>query len=416
MMTDAIPTPGPAWPKKVILFLASQGLSLFGSALVQHAMLWYITLTAQSGSIMTIYILCGFLPTFILSPVAGVWADRYPRKTLIILADALIAAATLLLAFLFGRGHNSLWLLCGMAAVRAVGSGIQAPAVGAILPQLVPAEQLTRVNGVNASIQSFIMLVSPMASGALLSVASLPAIFLVDVATAVIAIGILLGYLVVPVHAGAKAAPAAGYFSDLRAGLVYIRGHAFLKQFFTHQALFCVLIAPAAFLTPLFVARRFGEEVWRLSANEVIYAAGTLAGGVFLTMWGGFRNRVHTIAAAYLIVGAGTLALGAATNFGLYLAAMAVVGVALPFFNTPFTVLIQEKVEGAYLGRVFGVLLMVSTAMMPLGMLVFGPAADLIPVEWLLLGTGLLMVLQGWFLRRSPVLLAAGEPAAPPEA
>lgn len=89
------------WYKNIVLFLSSQAISLFGSSLVQYAMMWYITLSTESGVMMTIYIICGFIPTFILSPVAGVWADRYNRKMLIVLSDGLIALATLILAILF---------------------------------------------------------------------------------------------------------------------------------------------------------------------------------------------------------------------------------------------------------------------------------------------------------------------------
>jgi DHA3 family macrolide efflux protein-like MFS transporter len=86
------------WQKNVILFLASQIISVFGSMLVQYAITWYITLETQSGVMMMISIICGILPAFFLAPFAGVWADRYDRKMLIILADSLIAVATLVIA------------------------------------------------------------------------------------------------------------------------------------------------------------------------------------------------------------------------------------------------------------------------------------------------------------------------------
>jgi len=79
---------------------------------------------------MTISIICGFLPTFFLSPFAGVWADRYNRKTLIILSDSMIAISTLILAILFSIGYEMLWLLFVMSAIRALGSAIQSPAIG----------------------------------------------------------------------------------------------------------------------------------------------------------------------------------------------------------------------------------------------------------------------------------------------
>jgi len=107
------------WQKKTTLFLTSQTISLFGSSLVQYAITWYITLRTQSGMMMTIAIICGFLPTFLLSPFAGVWADRYHRKTLIVLSDSLIAMATLVLAILFWIGYDAIWLLFAASAVRA---------------------------------------------------------------------------------------------------------------------------------------------------------------------------------------------------------------------------------------------------------------------------------------------------------
>src|SRR5690606_37628326 len=99
--------------------------------------------------LMTLYILCGFIPTFLISTFAGVWADRYNRRFLIIAADALIAAATLVLALLFLSGYREIWLFFVIAGIRALGTGIQMPAVSAILPQIVPAEHLTKVNGAN---------------------------------------------------------------------------------------------------------------------------------------------------------------------------------------------------------------------------------------------------------------------------
>ena len=138
------------------------------------------------------------LPTFFLAPIAGVWADRYNRKWLIILADGMIALSTLILAILFLIGYDELWLLFVISAVRAVGAGIQTPAVGAILPQFVPEEHLMKVNGANSSIQAFIMILAPMASGALLTMASIESIFFIDVTTTAIAIAIFLLFLHIP--------------------------------------------------------------------------------------------------------------------------------------------------------------------------------------------------------------------------
>lgn len=398
------------WKRNTILFLGSQTISLFGSALVQYAIMWHITLNTQSGVMMTISIICGFVPTFFLSPFAGVWADRYNRKILIILSDSLIALSTLVLAILFLMGYEALWLLFLMSAIRAIGTGIQGPAVGAILPQIVPEDKLTTVNGTNGSIQALIMLVAPMVSAALLTMATMEAIFFIDVVTAAIAVFILLTFLHIPIHAKAAEKQTTSYFSDLKQGFIYIQNHAFVKTFFIFFAFFFVLAAPVAFLTPLQVTRSFGDDVWRLTAIEITFSIGMMIGGGIMASWGGFNNKIHTMTLSALVMGACTFALGITPNFWIYLVFMGIVGVAMPIFNTPSTVLLQEKVEGDYLGRVFGVLGMISTSMMPLGMLIFGPIADIIEIEWLLISTGILMFIQGFFLIGSKVLFEAGKP------
>jgi DHA3 family macrolide efflux protein-like MFS transporter len=398
------------WKKDIILFILGQTLSLFGSSLVQYAIMWYITLNTKSGIMMTISIICGFVPTFFLSPFAGVWADRYNRKTLIILSDSFIAAVTLLLAILFLMGYGSIWLLFVISALRAVGSGIQTPAIGAFLPQIVPEKQLTRVNGINGSIQAMVMLISPMLSGLLLTVARIEMIFFVDVFTAAIAVLVLLLFLKVPAHAKAQNSRQISYFKDLHEGIAYIRNHTYVKKFFLFCAIFFFMVSPAAFLTPLQVTRTFGGDVWRLTATEISFSLGMLLGGVIIASWGGFKNRVHTMAIASLGMSICTILLGIVPIFWLYLLIMVIIGLNMPFFNTPSTVLLQEKVEADFLGRVFGVLGMISSSMMPLGMLVFGPLADVVRIEWLLVGTGILMLILSIFLIGSKDLVEAGMP------
>lgn len=395
------------WKKRIILFLASQTISLFGSSLVQYSIGWYITLKTQSGVMMTLAIICGFLPTFFLSPFAGVWADRYNRKKLIILSDSLIAISTLTIAVLFLMGYDSIGLLFGVLVIRALGTAIQTPTVGAFIPQLVPEDKLTRVNATNGSIQSMVMLVSPMLSGVLLSKATIEAIFFIDVITAAIAVLTLIFFLKVPGTEKTLQKQSISYFADMHQGYNYIRNHSFIKKIIIFNALFCFCAAPAAFLTPLQVTRTFGNQVWRLTAIEIVFSCGMIIGGLVIAAWGGFKRKIHSMILATIIMGAGTFALGIMPVFWLYLIFMAIIGFAMPLFNTPFTVLLQQKVESDFLGRVFGVFSMTSSITMPLGMLVFGPISDYIKIEWLLIGTGILIFLEGLVMLSDKVLRKA---------
>jgi len=179
------------WKRKTTLFLTAQTISLFGSSLVQYAIIWYITLTTTSGVMMTISTVCGFLPQMAISLFAGVWIDRYNRKKMIMLADGMIAIATLILAVMFLLGYNNIWLLYLILLIRAAGTGIQVPAVNALITQIVPKDQLMKVNGVNSSISSLMMFLAPAAGGVILSISTIETAFFIDVMTAIIGIGMM---------------------------------------------------------------------------------------------------------------------------------------------------------------------------------------------------------------------------------
>jgi len=254
-----------------------------------------------------------------------------------------------------------------------------------------------------------LLCLSPLVSAALLGMATMEIIFFIDVVTAAIAIGTLLIFLKIPLHEKAKDKQTTSYLSDFKLGLQYVNSHDFLKKFFLFFALFMVLMAPASFLTPLQVARSFGDDVWRLTAIEIVFSIGMMAGGAIIASWGGFSNKVKTMGFATVIMGVCTFALGSVPNFWIYLFFMGVFGVAMPILNTPATVLLQEKIEEDYLGRVFGVMGMISTSMMPIGMLIFGPLADMVKIEWLLIGTGAFIMCLSILLVKNHVLIEAGK-------
>ena len=404
------------WKKNAVLFLGGQALSLFGTMLVQYAVLWHITLKSQSGAMITVFSLVGMLPMFFISPFAGVWADRFNRKHIINIADGAIAFFSLLAALFLAAGIDSYIILLLCALVRSLGQGIQAPAVGAFIPQIVPPEHLTRINGLQSSISSFVTLSSPMLGGALMTLAPLQLLFFLDVLTAAVSICIVFFLVKVPARAAQEALPALGggaYFHDLKAGLQYIRRHGYIWRMIILSALFLFLFAPAALLTPLQVTRNFGPDVWRLAAMEITFSLGMTAGGLLIGIWGGFRNRVHTIALACALCGLLAAALGLAHNFRLYLGIMALLGLAFPLYNAPAVVLLQSTVAPAFMGRIISVFSMVAGATMPLGMLFFGPLADLVSIDALLIATGLPAALLALPVMLSKTLRQAGAKPAP---
>ena len=173
------------------------------------------------------------------------------------------------------------------------------------------------------------------------------------------------------------------------------------------------MLTPAAFLTPLQASRTYGPDVWRLTAIEVLFSLGMLSGSGLLALWGGFKNRMHTMLLSTLIMALSTISLGFAPAFWLYLTIMGIFGIGLAFYNTPSTVILQEHVEDEFLGRIFSVFTMLFTSLMPLSMLLFGPLAEVVSIELLLLVTGGLMAVLVLVVPLNRRLVNAG---LPPEA
>jgi len=380
------------WKKQAALFLISQNISLFGSSVVAYAIIWHITITTSSGTWMMLSTISAMLPQILVSLFGGVLADRYSRKMLIMLSDGFTAMATLGLAIAFLSGFGSLTLLLVISAVRSVGAGIQSPSVSAIFPQLVPQDRLTKVQGMNQTIYALLNLLSPPIAGVILGTIGITATFFVDVSTAAIAIFVMSRIRVEKIVR--KDAPAT-MWADMKAGLYYTLCHPRLRRIILCFTASFFLITPAAVLSPLMVQRTFGSDVWMLTANELSWTLGTLVGGLFVALKGEFRDKVLTVAVCLVAFGVIFGLLGIAWDIVSYLIFMGIGGFFLPAISTAQTVYIQEVTEPEVMGRVFSIVEIITASAMPVAILVFGPLADVVSVQTLLIISGVLLAMVG---------------------
>ena len=396
----------PGWKKKVTVFLVGQTITTFGSLLVQYALLWHLTLTTKSGVVLALAAVFGFLPQAIVSIFAGVWADRVNRKVMIILSDSTIALATLGLAFFMLSGVDDLWLVFLVMAVRSVGAGIQMPAISALIPQIVPTDKLMRVNGINSSVQSSLLIIGPVAAAGIYSTVSLAAILFVDVVTAVIGLS-LLATIAVPTLSRAASNDKPSYFTDLKEGLNYIFSHDLVRWVMVIYSIVFLLVVAPSNLSPLMLVRTFGGDVWLLTVLELSFGIGMVAGGALMAMFATKMDRLGLMVGTSILFGVLAVVMGFTTNLILFYTLFFLIGLAVPAFSTSSMTLLQETVEPERQGRVFGFVGIVMAVAMPLGMAVLGPLADIVSVEILLIATGALTVL----IAVVAVLLPAGKRA-----
>lgn len=391
------------WKKKTITFLISQGVTLFGSSLVQFAIVWYVTLKTSSGAWISALTICSFVPQFLISFFSGVWADRYSRRLLIIASDSIIAVATLALALmmpLIGEDSRLFAALLITSIIRSLGAGVQMPAVGAMIPQLVPEEHLMRFNGINATLQSVVQFAAPAAAGAILTFGTLRSTLFIDIATAVLGIAILSSVAIAKPERK-ETEEASSVFSEMKQGMNYALSNGFIGKLLLTHGIFVFLAVPAGFLATLFVSRTYGDGYFYLTLVELIGFAGMMAGGLLIGTWGGFPSRVKTLLVGLTAFGVLGIGMGAIKSFAVYLVLMAIYGVALTMVQTAVTTLLQENTEVSMQGRVFGFMNAMYSGCLPIGMAVFGPLADAVSLRLLMIVTGALTLLMVGVLRLS---------------
>ena len=237
--------------------------------------------------------------------------------------------------------------------------------------------------------QAVVNFAAPAAAGAVFAISNLRTTLMIDIVTAAIGSGIL-SCLALPEQE--KSTEPQAFLPDIITGIRYAFKNRFIGKLLFIYGLFTLLCVPAGYLAGLLVRRTFGNTYWYLTAVEIVGFAGMTAGGVVMSIWGGFRKRERTLTEGLFAFGAFAIGMGLTKNFILYLFLMFFYGIALTAAQTSITTLLQEKSEPAMHGRVFGLFSTMYAGFLPLGMLLFGPLADLVPLQWLMAGSGAALI------------------------
>lgn len=385
------------WKKKAVAFITSQAVSLFGSSIVQMAIVWYVTMQTSSGIWLTILTLSSFLPQMIISPFAGVWADRYNKKKIIILADILIAVSTLILAIFLqinNLANTSLIAIVGVSIIRSIGTGIQTPTVNSMIPLLVPEDKLMKFNGVNSSIQSVIQFASPLVAGGILVLGSISNILFIDVITAVIGVSIL-SFIKIEQKSIQKIEKKASTINDIKEGIKFSISDMLIGKLLLIYGIFIFLSVPSSFMSSLIITRNFGQDYMYLSICETIGFVGMFLGGLLLGTWGGFKNRNKTLTLGMILYSIFAIALGVVTQYWMFVALIFFISFSIPIIQTTTMTMLQEKVQTQMQGRIFSLLNAIFSGLMPLGMILFGVLADIVSINYIIIPAGAILLLIG---------------------
>jgi MFS transporter, DHA3 family, macrolide efflux protein len=384
------------WKTHFFTIWIGQQASLIGSTLAQFALVWWLTDTTGSATVLATATIVAMLPQILIGPFSGALIDRFSRRAILILSDGAVAVSSIVLVFLFHTGAVAVWHIYSIMAIRALGSGFQWPTMTATTSLMVPEKQLTRVAGLTYTMQGATNIISPPLGAMLLALLPMYGIMAIDVFTAAVAIGSLV-LIPIPGPERLETQPVTSYFADVRAGFQYVwrwRGLLFVIGIATFINF---AVQPAFSLLPLLVRNHFLGEALQLGWLETGFGIGFVLGGFALTTWGGFRKRMYTSLTGIIGMGIGLAIMGFLPQNGI-LAGIGIsflIGASNPLANGPLKALLQAKIEPAMQGRVLALLGSLVTAMSPVSMAIAGPVADLLGIRFWYIFGGMIMIAVG---------------------
>ena len=381
------------WAVRFFTIWTGQAISLLGSAMVQFALVWWLTKETGSATVLATATMVALLPQIVLGPFAGTLVDRWNRRTIMIIADSSIALATLSLFYLFATDQVQIWHIYLIAGVRSLGSAFHHPAMTASTSLMVPEKHLARIAGANQTLQGLLNIFAPPLGALLIELFSTQNVLLIDVGTAVLAILPLL-FIAVPqpprhTQQANGEIEMTSYLHDLRQGFVYAVKWKGLLGLILLAMLLNFLLIPSSSLLPLVVTTVFNGGAAELGWVEALFGTGIIVGGILLGIWGGFKRRIVTSFIGIIGIGTGIALVGLipADMFYLLLAANFLVGFMQVFANGPLMAIMQSTVAPDMQGRVFSLLIAGASSMMPLSLLIAGPIADQFGIRfWYIFG------------------------------
>jgi len=354
-----------------------QVISQLGSSMTGFALGVWVYQETGSATGFALTLLFNMLPKTVLAPIAGVIADRYDRRRIMIWADTGAGVATVLTAVLFLNGQLAVWHIYLLTAVNAGFSALQGPAFGAAVTQLVPKEQFGRANGLMQLGQGIGQIGAPVLAGLLVVSMGLWSVMLADMVTFFFAV-LTLFLVRFPAYRSAnkttEKAKGESWEKQVWQGWRHLWTRPGLLGLVLMFAVVNFFVGVAeAVLTPLILSFASPDT---LGMVLTIGGVGLLVGSILMSSWGGGRRKVLAIFGADALLGIAVIIAGFTISIPVVTIAIFIAFFCVPIVIAGSQAIIQAKVAPEVQGRVLSLNMMLNTAAFAAAFLLAGPLAD----------------------------------------
>jgi DHA3 family macrolide efflux protein-like MFS transporter len=383
----------------VVVIWLGQAFSIITSYSAGYASIWYFTETTNSAFMLSVATIVSILPTGLLSPLGGLLADRFNRRTIMLVSDAIVGLASLVLGIIIYSGYISLALLLVMVFIRAVAQAFHTPALTAAMPLMVPQRHLVRINSLSQMLWGFAGIGAPVLGIFLYNAIGFYSVMFLDVLGAALACGGLLLVRIPTVHD--ENMENQRFLHNLLDGWRVIYHNRGLFLFMLMSTLAMLLFMPIGAMFPLMTYQHFGPQFnndpvtlgYMASLVEAVWGICMLVGSLALMAWGGGKRHVRLVLITGVIIsltiaGCGLLRPGQFVGFAVLTGIMAIV---VAFYNGPMITVIQNNSPEEKMGRVMGLFGSLMSLTSPVGLVIAGLIAEQTGVALWFLISGVIM-------------------------
>ncbi len=343
------------------------------------------------------------IPVLLLSPFAGVVADRYPRRRVLLVTNSLQCALSLLLAIVISSGFATIALLMTLSGLLAATQSFDSPARQSWVPILVPREFVSNAIGLNSIAFNAPAVVGPPVAGVIIAATGVAPCM---AANAVLTLAVVLALCFMrPVPASSTR--REGVWSSIKDGLAFLRRHPVLRWVVLQLIVTSLCVRPYTFLLPAYAAHVLHTDARGLgmlmAASGIGAIGGAIATAAFIP-----RRRSVLWASSAMVISLGIVCLGLAPTMPLAFAVLSVLGLGTLTFLNSSNILLQTLAPDDMRGRVISAYSMIVLGLVPAGTLLLGSLASLLDLRTALIVGGVVCgACAAWSFAAHPKLRAA---------
>ncbi|ATU05338.1 hypothetical protein BKN14_02695 [Candidatus Gracilibacteria bacterium HOT-871] len=367
------------WKKKFFLIWTGQAFSIISSSAVSFALTTWLTLEYKSEAVLLNSALAWLLPSAILSPIAGVYVDRWNKKWTMIISDSLVAIFTVIMAFFLMQGGDQLIAIYILMALRSTASAFHAPSMQASAPLLAPTSELMRVASVEQMIQGVSTIAGPALGGALVAFLPISQILFLDVVGAIIAVT-FLAFVKFPKEQKQKSdAGIKQVFTEMKEGWYSLKENRGIFWLFVYGSISPFFTMPVVILLSLIIQKHFGGAELEISIANIAFSIGMILGSLVLYIRNFKTHKAYIEMWSYGVYAILFIVMGLfpSSFFWPFSVLLAIIGITSAITQSASMALMQEKIPQEKLGRVLS--LYMGIAMIPSIIGLFA-AKDLMPI------------------------------------